>query len=201
MVYEYQPAKFAAQEAIFETETGVPLVLFAILDESRIYFQLDTLFIPFLSILLGNPNATVTGLNDMADTPPVMLTFYSFHAMVILGGIFILTSGLGVILLWRKKLFDINWRFQKWYLRLAVLCLPLPILANEVGWVTTEVGRQPWIVQDVMRTVDGVSTVVPADQIMISLSIFILTYVILTIIWILIMRRIIINGPIKQEVK
>jgi len=206
MVYEYQPAKFAAQEAIFETESGVPLVIFAILDEKRILFQFDSSFfgllnIPLLSILLGNPNATVTGLNDLSpDTPPIMLTFYSFHAMVILGGIFILISGIGVILLWRKKLFDTNWKFQKWYLRLAVLCTPLPILANELGWITTEVGRQPWIVQDVMRTIDGVSPVVPAEQVMISLIIFILTYIILTIIWILIMRRIIIKGPIKQEV-
>ncbi|UCE14172.1 MAG: cytochrome ubiquinol oxidase subunit I, partial [Candidatus Heimdallarchaeota archaeon] len=207
MVAEYQPAKFAAQEAIFETESGVPLVFFAILDETGILFQIDSTFfglldIPLLSILLGNPNATVTGLDDLSpDTPPVMLTFYSFHLMVILGGIFILVSGIGVILLWRKKLFDNNWTYRKWYLRLAVLCIPLPILANELGWITTEVGRQPWIVQDVMRTVDGVSTVVPAEQILISLTLFILTYVILTGIWILIMRRIIMKGPVKLEVK
>ena len=83
---------------------------------------------------------------------------------------------------------------------MAVFCLPLPILANELGWVTTEVGRQPWIVQDVMRTVDGISTVVPAEQIFLSLMLFIVTYFILSIIWILIMRRIIRKGPVIQEV-
>ena len=201
MIAEYQPAKFAAQEAIFETESGVPLILFAILDETNIYFKIDTFFLPLLSILLGNPNATVIGLNDLSpDIPPVMLTFYSFHGMVILGGILILVSSFGVFLLWKKKLFGNNWVYQNWFLRMAVFCLPLPILANELGWVTTEVGRQPWIVQDVMRTVDGISTVVPAEQIFLSLMLFILTYFILSIIWILIMRRIIRKGPVIQEV-
>ncbi len=202
MVAEYQPAKFAAQEAIFETDSGIPLILFAILDETKIYFKIDTFFIPLLSILLGNPKATVIGLNDLSpDIPPIILTFYSFHAMVILGGILILISGLGVVFLWRKKLFMSSWVYQKSFLRLAVLCLPLPILANELGWITTEVGRQPWIVQGVMRTIDGISTVVPAEQVFLSLILFIVTFIILTIIWILIMRRIIIKGPVIQEGK
>ncbi len=194
IVYLNQPMKFAAQEGVFTTETGAPLIIFAILDETKVYFQIA---IPYLlSILLGDPNATVTGLNTVTpeNRPPVMLTFYSFHLMVILGGIFIFFTLLGIILHWKEKLFDKDWKFQKWFLRLGVLLLPLPILTNEFGWITTEVGRQPWIVQGVLKTADAVSVSVSAEEILFSVILFALTFILLFAIWLLALTRIIKKG-------
>ncbi|MFX0085210.1 MAG: cytochrome ubiquinol oxidase subunit I [Candidatus Hodarchaeota archaeon] len=193
VVYLNQPVKFAAQEGVFNTETGAPLIIFAILDETQLYFSL---FIPgLLSILLGNPNTTVIGLNDIAieNRPPVILTFYSFHLMVILGGIFILFTLFGVILLWRKKLHN-NSRLQKLFLRFGVVLMPLPIITNEFGWITTEVGRQPWIVQGVLRTADAVSVNVSAEEILFSVILFCLTFILLFTIWLLALTRIIKKG-------
>jgi cytochrome d ubiquinol oxidase subunit I len=203
VVYLNQPMKFAAQEGIFETVTGAPLVIFAILDETQVYFELAVPFLPLLSILLGDPNATVAGLNSVTpeNRPPVMLTFYSFHLMVILGGIFILYSLTGIILLWKKKLFDKDWKYQKLFLRLGILVLPLPIITNEFGWITTEVGRQPWIVQDVLRTADAVSVSVSAGEILFSIILFVLTFILLFAIWILALSRIIKKGYPEEVTK
>lgn len=196
----YQPAKFAAQEGHFVTEKGAPLIIFAILDDSGVYFKLG---IPYLLSFLthGDPNASVTGLNDFLpeNRPPVLLTFYPFHAMVLFGGFFILYALIGIFLIWKKKLFDQNWALKKWYLRVGVLALPLPTLANELGWMAAEVGRQPWIVQDVLKTTNAVSVVVPPEQILFSIILFCCTFILLFLIWVLALVHIVRKGPEPVE--
>ncbi len=196
----YQPAKFAAQEGLFVTENGVPLLIFAILDDSGVYFQLG---IPYLLSFLthGDLNASITGLDQFLpeNRPSILMTFYSFHAMVLLGGFFILYTLIGIFLIWKKKLFNQTWILQKWYLRVGMLSIPLPILANELGWITTEVGRQPWIVQDILKTADAVSVSVPPEQFLVSIIIFCCTFLLLFTIWVLATVRVVRKGPEPME--
>lgn len=191
-----QPAKFASQEAHFTTQSEAPLTVFAILTDAGVIFAIA---IPFLLSLMtyGNPNATVTGLDQfpVSDRPSLFMTFYSFHFMVYLGGFFILFAVAGLFLIWRKKLFEEDGLIQKWFIRIGVLSTPLPIIANELGWITTEVGRQPWIVQDILRTNDAVSIVVPTEQVLISLIIFAMIFMLLFSVWLFLMIRLIRQGP------
>jgi cytochrome d ubiquinol oxidase subunit I len=190
-----QPAKFASQEAHFVTQSGAPLTVFAIITDAGVIFSIA---IPFLLSLMtyGNPNATVTGLDafPVSDRPNLFMTFYSFHFMVYLGAFFILFAAGGLFLIWRKKLFEEGF-IQKWFIRVGVLSTPLPIIANELGWITTEVGRQPWIVQDILRTNDAVSIVVPAEQILFSLILFAMIFALLFSVWLFLLLRMIKQGP------
>ncbi|PWI47668.1 cytochrome ubiquinol oxidase subunit I [Candidatus Heimdallarchaeota archaeon B3_Heim] len=199
IVATYQPAKFAAQEGLFETTAGAPLVVFAILDDSKVLFEIG---IPFLLSLLtwGDPNAIVTGLDAFAleDRPSVLLTFYSFHLMVIIGMFLVGVALVGVFLLWKKSLSDPSSKLRKWFLRLGVLALPLPLISIDFGWITTESGRQPWIIQGILRTADAASAA-PSEEIILSLITYIVTYIVLFIAWILVMRRIFIKGPSLYE--
>lgn len=80
-----------------------------------------------------------------------------------------------------------------------MLSIPLPILANELGWITTEVGRQPWIVQDILKTADAVSVSVPIEQILVSIIIFCCTFILLFTIWVLATVRVVRKGPEPME--
>ena len=146
-----------------------------------------------LSLLAyGNYNAKVTGLDAFPrdQWPPVALTFYTFHTMVLLGMYFIGFTALGIWLFWRGTLFQ-----KKWYMWLALLSVLLPLVTNELGWVTAEVGRQPWIVYNLLRTRDAISITVPAGQILLTLILFILVYALLFAAWILVLRKRMIEGP------
>ena len=197
----YQPAKFAAQEALFETSSGVPLIVFALIDESQVYFEIS---IPFLLSLLtwGDPNSTIQGLDafPIQDRPSIVLTFYSFHLMVMIGIILGIFSIMGVYMLWKKDLINSDTKLRKWFLRVGILTLPLPLISNELGWITAETGRQPWIIQGILRTADAASAA-PSEEILLSLIVFICTYIVLFVAWILVMRRIIGEGPNVTEIK
>jgi len=125
--------------------------------------------------------------------PPLYLTFFGFHLMVGLGLFFIAFTGLGLFLLWRQKLYD-----NKLFLRVALLSIPLPVIANELGWIAAEVGRQPWIVYELMRTDEAFSTVVPAGQILTSIILFSVVYALLFCLWIFLLRRKLRAGPEPQ---
>ena len=118
------------------------------------------------------------------------LTFFGFHLMVGLGFYFIAFTGLGLLLLWRRQLYE-----NKWFLRVALLSIPLPVIANELGWIAAEVGRQPWIVYELMRTDEAFSTVVPAGQILASICLFSIVYALLFCVWIFLLRRKLHSGP------
>ena len=174
-VAETQPAKFATIEGIAETSDNVPLLVFGVPDSKTraVNFRVE---IPGLvSMLLPNQDK-VLGMNAFAseDLPPFTLTFLSFHIMIMLGSAFIALMGLAVLLLKDGKLFKIDW-----FLKLLVWSTPLPLLAIQLGWITAEVGRQPWIVYNVMRTKDAVSTIVSSAEIIFSIILFGVIYILL----------------------
>jgi cytochrome d ubiquinol oxidase subunit I len=188
-----QPEKLAAFEAHYETMTHAPVIMFGIPNDEEERVDLAVELPSFLSIMVGNSLATkVTGLKDFPreDRPPVLPVFLSFRFMVFLGLFFIGLTGLGLLLYFKKKIFQ-----NRFFLTLAVLSTPLPILANELGWITTEVGRQPWIVYHVMRTEEAVSPRVSSGEILASLILFGLIYALLFALWIHLLRRAVRKGP------
>jgi cytochrome d ubiquinol oxidase subunit I len=116
--------------------------------------------------------------------------------MVGFGVYFLCFTGLGLLLLWRKRLFE-----SHWFLKLAVLSIPLPIIANELGWIAAEMGRQPWVVQGLLRTEDAVSKIVPAGQILATIVGFSLVYAALFAIWIFLLARKMRQGPEEPGAK
>jgi len=192
-VADYQPAKLAAFEGLWDTRTNAPLSLFGMPDANagETYFYVG---IPgMLSFLVhGDFNAPVVGLNafNASVRPPVFLSFVAWHTMVgigvVLAGFFVL----GAFLMWRKKFWTSNW-----YLKLMFLAIPLPYISTEIGWVAAEVGRQPWTVYNVLLTADAASKVVPDWQILVSLSLLAIVYAFLFLIFFVRLRKIIMEGP------
>ena len=192
-VAETQPEKMAAFEALYDTQEGAPMLLFGIPDEKNQKTHLAVKIPKFLSFLIHfDFNAEVQGLNDFREEmrPPVFLPFMSYHNMILLGSLFILMSVIGIVLLLRKKTFEVRW-FHKMFL----LTLPLPLLANEFGWIAAEVGRQPWAVYRILRTSDAASVVVPAGNILFSLILFAVVYTMLAVIGLSILLKLVKKGP------
>jgi len=192
-VAETQPAKLAAFEGLWETQTNAPLLVFGVPnpEERRTDFALEMPGV--LSIGVGGSRETeVAGLNDFPEDewPPLFLSFFSFHFMVGLGFYFMGLTAFGLFLLWRQKLYE-----NRLFLRVALLSIPLPLIANELGWMAAEVGRQPWIVYGLMRTDQAFSTVVPAGQILASIVMFTVVYALLFCVWIFLLRRKLLKGP------
>ncbi len=194
-VTEYQPEKLAAFEAHYETGPG-DLYLFGWVDEKN--QEVIGLKLPgFLSFLVDFDFTTpITGLNEFAaeDRPPVQVVFQSYHFMFLLGMLMILISFVGLFLLWRKKLFE-----SKWFLKILLPAFILPHIANLLGWMAAEIGRQPWVVYRVLRTSDGVSEVVSAGEIWFSLILFTVIYLILLALFIFLLLRKIKKGPEEVE--
>lgn len=188
-----QPEKLAAIEGLYETQKCAPALLFGIPDHEEAKVHGDIRLPCMLSLLAyGDMDAEVKGLKEFPREhwPPIVLTFYPFHLMVGLGMFFILIGFIGLFLLWKKKLYT-----NTLFLKLLFFIIPLPFIANQLGWLTAEVGRQPWIVYRVMKTTDAISTNVPAGQVLASLIIFALLYSVLFFVWIYALRKIIKQGP------
>lgn len=192
-VAETQPMKLAAIEGLFETQTNAPLLLFGIpnFEAERTDYAVE---IPgLLSLGVGfSTDTEVQGLKDFpkGDWPPLLITFIPFHLMVGLGMFFIGLTGLGLLLLVLGRLYNTTL-----YLWLVVVSMPLPIIANEFGWITAEVGRQPWIVYGLMKTADAISRSVPAGQILASIIMFTLIYALLFAVWVFLLGKAIAKGP------
>ena len=188
---ETQPAKLAAMEAHWETQTQAPIVLFAIPDEENERNLIEIGRIPYLLSLLGHHdiNAEVTGLRDIPkdERPPVLITLFSFRIMVALGTLFPLLTIIGMFL--RKRLLD-----HPWYLWIMLFAIPLPYIAIELGWVLAEVGRQPWIVYGLLKTSDAASPVA-SSQVLGSLMAFILVYGLLGLVAFYLIIKNAIKGP------
>jgi cytochrome d ubiquinol oxidase subunit I len=195
-----QPAKLAAMEGLVRTTAEAPLVVFAVPDPGPPPALRLPVVIPGLLswLAFGDAGATVVGMEAFAaeDLPPFLITFLSFHAMVMLGMAFIGMTGLGLVLLMLKRL-----PTSRWFLRLLVAAIPFPVLACELGWVTAEVGRQPWIVYPVpgvfegMRTSGAVSPTVSAGEILASIILFTLIYLLLLGVYLFLMWRKGSRGP------
>jgi cytochrome bd ubiquinol oxidase subunit I len=191
-VINYQPIKAAAMEGHFNTSRGADIYVAGYVDEEK--EKTWGLSIPKgLSFLYNfDLNSEIKGLHEAPkeEWPPVNLVFQAYHIMVSLGGLFIALGILGAFLLWTERLFT-----AKWYLGLLPFLIPLPHLAHETGWITAEVGRQPWIIQGLMKTSGASSVVVSAGQITFSLLMFLLVYLLLFVMFILIFRKIVLQGP------
>jgi cytochrome d ubiquinol oxidase subunit I len=181
-----QPAKFAAMESVWITRSGAPYTLLEMprLHGDGNYFE--ALKVPYALSLMAfhSPRAEVKGLDGIApqDRPPVLPVFFAFRTMVALGLLFILLSAAGV-LLWYKDLLAA----YPLYLKLMVLAIPLPYIAIQLGWLVTELGRQPGAGYGLMRTADGLSRTLTLRQVWCSLGGFTLFYggLGLTDIWLL----------------
>jgi cytochrome bd ubiquinol oxidase subunit I len=135
----------------------------------------------------------VRGLNEFPkDTWPtnIPLLFFSYHIMAGLGTIFVAVMMVASFLLWRKKLYD-----SRWMLWILMLCLPLPYVANTAGWMTAEIGRQPWLVYNLMRTTEGYSKYVSAGNGMFTLLGFMGLYTVLAILFLTLVQHEIAHGP------
>ncbi len=196
VVSQYQPAKLAALEGHYPASAPAGLYLFGFVNEDE--ERTDGLQIPgLLSFMVhGDPAKPVTGLKAFpkGDRPPVAPVFQAYHAMVGLGSGLLGLALLGAFLWWRGSLFATRWLL--WIYVFAVLG---PQAANQLGWFTAEVGRQPWIVYGIMRTADGISKTVSADQILASLALFVLIYLLLFILFIYLLDQKIRHGPLADD--
>jgi cytochrome d ubiquinol oxidase subunit I len=170
---EMQPTKLAAMEAQWETEARAPIHMIEWPDEANARNVIEVLPIPGMLSLLAHydMNAPVKGLkaSPPEDRPPVLATFLSFRIMVGLGLLFIALS----ILAYRARHAPLE---SAWLLKILVWAIPLPYIANALGWTLAEIGRQPWIVYGLMRTKDAVSLAINSAQVTTTLVGFILVY-------------------------
>jgi cytochrome bd ubiquinol oxidase subunit I len=186
-VTKTQPEKLAAFEGIFDTQTRAPSLIFGIPDANAEKIKYAVKIPGLLSLMAyGDINAEIKGLKDFPkdELPPLALTFFPFHLMVYLGSYFVIFSALGFLSLYKKKLYD-----NKLYLKIAFWSIPLPFIANELGWISTEVGRQPWIVYHLLKTSDAVSVSVPAYQILLTIFLFVLIYSGLFFVWLFLLNH------------
>ena len=198
-VYETQPQKFAAMEAVWETESYVPEYIIAFptqlsdITDPRAK-ELFGFGIPGGASWLasgGDATAEIRGLNSFeTEAPPVAIVFWSFRAMVGMGFWFILLAFWGAYRWWSGELFEDG------LLHKALMASSLlGILAVELGWIVTEVGRQPWVIQGVMRTSEGVSPGLTGTEATITLAGFVLVYAALLGLYAYVIARIIRGGP------
>ena len=189
---EYQPEKLAAAEWHFETEKGADLILFGILDNGEVKYEIR---IPKLLSFLSfyDFNAAVIGLDQYPeDLHPPYSVHYLFNIMVAIGLFMIFVSFVYIVAMWRK------WKFveSRWFRWVIVLGGPLSVVAIETGWWYTELGRQPWILYGLMRTAEGATTATGVEYLFIA---FAIVYIVLGIGSVVVLRRMFKNNPIEKE--
>lgn len=196
-VHHSQPIKTAAMEGIWETQAGAPLILFALPDQKN-QTNHGSISIPHGAALLNTHewNGVLTGLKSVpiADQPPVAIVFFSFRIMVGIGFLLLFLTACALYLKVRNKLFT-----TRWFLISSLLSAPLGFIALWCGWITAEMGRQPWIVYHLLKTVNAVSNV-SVQNVMISfLLIFIVYGIIFGIFYFYFLHKTIIKGPSELE--
>lgn len=192
----HQPMKMAAMEGLWESEQPASFSLFAMINQEERTTQRE-LKLPYLLTVLAYNNLTseVKGMNELQAEyeqtygpgnyiPPVAVVYWSFRIMVGLGTLFILFALIGIIQWWRNKL-----ESSRLYLKFALIFMFLPLLANSLGWMVAEMGRQPWVVYGLMLTRDGVSTNVSSGSMLITTILFTLVYGILAAVAVFLVHR------------
>ncbi|MCE2402252.1 cytochrome ubiquinol oxidase subunit I [Candidatus Poribacteria bacterium] len=182
---KHQPIKLAAMEGQWETERGAPLRIGGIPDEEAEVTRFAIEIPKALSFLAHSDfNAEIMGLKDVPpeDRPPVAIVHFAFQIMVACGIVMIVAGILGGWLAWRQRGLPVN----SWYLRFVSWCTPLGFIAIEAGWTVTEVGRQPWIIYNYMRTADAVT---PMPHLIVPFIGFTVLYIFLSIIVVILLRR------------
>jgi cytochrome d ubiquinol oxidase subunit I len=205
-LHESQPMKLAAAEALWETEQPAALSLFTIGNESR---REDVFAIRLPAVLsfltCNNLTCEVQGINDLQAeyeqiygpgdyVPSVIISYWAFRGMLTAGILMLLIALFGLYLVLRKRL-----ERQRWFLYVLPLAILLPYVANTSGWLLAEVGRQPWIVQGLMRTEDGVSQVVSTGMVALSLAAFALLYGALMVADVYLLQKFARKGPEPEE--
>jgi cytochrome d ubiquinol oxidase subunit I len=197
-VARHQPVKLAAFEGLYETRAQAPMTLFGWVDEKA--EKVAGPQIPGLLSFLAHDDTQqpVTGLREAAprpeDRPPVNFTFQLFHVMVAAGVWMIFISALGCFYLWRRTLFAKRWLL--WLLAFSVLG---PQIANQAGWFAAEVGRQPWVVQGLLRTSQGLSAVVRANSVVAAIILFGAVYLLLFAVFVYLLNDKIRHGPDEAD--
>jgi len=194
---KYQPAKIAAIEGLWETEKGgTALNLFGLPDMEAEVTRY-ALQVPHLGsvILTHSWDGEIRGLKEFApqDRPYSPLVFWSFRVMAGLGMLMLATAVTGLWLRRRDRLYE-----ARWFQRLVLFMGPSGLVALIAGWITTEVGRQPWTVYGVLRTADAVSSV-GAQQVGVSLLVLVVVYAIVFGTGIFYMLRLMARGPLPSE--
>jgi cytochrome d ubiquinol oxidase subunit I len=190
---EHQPAKLAAIEGHWETGSRVPIILVGWPDDEAetTRFAVE---IPYLGslILTHELDGTVRGLKEWKreDRPPSAIVFWSFRIMVGSGFLMLLIVVLGNWLRWRGRLHE-----TRWFLLLCQLALPVGFIAVITGWVTTEVGRQPWTVYGLLRTAESVTPSLTGTHVLVSLALYVAVYLIVYPVSLYYMIAIVRAGP------
>jgi cytochrome d ubiquinol oxidase subunit I len=199
-IFHSQPAKLAAVEAHWQTNPEGQGAAWNILawPDKTLQDNAWAIELPYALSLITtlSPTGRVTGLRDIAieDQPPLLLPFYSFRIML---GIGIALVGLMLWSLWtwrQGELVPERVGRRKWLLRCWIAAIPLSYIAMEAGWVVREVGRQPWVIQGVLRTEDGVSRL-PAATVAGSLLGFVAIYSLLLVLFLVFAKRLLDKGP------
>lgn len=194
-VAKNQPAKLAAFEGHFETG---PAPLYAVGWVDNKEGKTTGIAIPGMLSWLVHGDATkpVTGLNAFKpeDRPPANFVFQTYHVMIAIGFALIGLGMLGTFFWWRGVLLE-----KRWYLWLLVFAVLGPQVANQAGWWSAEVGRQPWIVYGLLRTSDGLSKVVRAEMVVTSLVLFTLVYALLFALFVYLLNDKIKHGPDESD--
>ena len=196
-VARHQPAAMAGMEGLFHSEAGAGIVLVGQPDEETQRIDNPIVVNNVLSFLIyGTTKAEVTGLDRIPrDQWPsaLPLLFYAYHIMAGLGTFFVILMLAAAFLLWRKKLYE-----SRWILWILLISFPLPYIANTAGWMTAEIGRQPWLIYGLMRTSEGFSNTVSAGNGLFTLLGFMGLYALLGLLFTVLVYREISRGPAPQ---
>ncbi|HTR80268.1 MAG TPA: cytochrome ubiquinol oxidase subunit I [Bacteroidota bacterium] len=194
----HQPVTLAAMEGLFTTKEGAELMIVGQPDMDKLRMD-NPLYVPkMLSFLTYHRwDAPVKGLDAYSqDQWPdnIPLLYYSYHIMVGLGTMFIAVMVLSLFLLWKKKLFG-----TRWALWILLLSFPFPYIANTAGWMTAELGRQPYLVYGLMRTINGMSPTVSAGNGLFTLLGFLGMYLVIGVLFLMLLVKHIGAGPAAFE--
>jgi cytochrome bd ubiquinol oxidase subunit I len=193
---EYQPAKLAAIEGRYDTAQPAPLTLFGIPDDAAATMRY-AIEIPDLGslILTHSWGGVKKGLKEWPtdQRPPVAPPFFAFRLMVGTAFLMLFVVAVGWVLRLRTELWD-----SDWYLRLCQWVAPLGFVAVIAGWTTTEVGRQPWTVYGLLRTADSVSPSLSGADVVLSLTCYVVVYLIMFPTGIAFMIGLVRRGPQEE---
>jgi cytochrome d ubiquinol oxidase subunit I len=195
--FEHQPAMVAAMEGHWETRAGAPLVLFALPDQAAATNRYEVAIPKLGSLILTHElDGTVRGLDEWPpdERPYVPIVFWSFRLMVGLGLLMIATAAISLGLRPGGRIYR-----TRWFLRLCIAMSPAGFIALLAGWVTTEVGRQPWVVYGLLRTIDAATPAVTPEAVATSLAAFVIVYGIIFPAGMVYMLRLVRAGPAPPE--
>jgi len=191
-----QPIKLAAMEGIYETKPYTPIGVAGWVDTKTQTVKGLTIPAGLSFLVYHNFETPVPGLNEFPqdEWPNVPVLFQTYHLMIFMWGAMVVCV-LAAFYFWRKKKLE----NAKWTLSALVISVLFPAIANQVGWVTAEMGRQPWIVYKLLRTQDGVSPSIQASQVLSSIIMLLVIYTVLFVLFLYLLNHKIQHGPLKEE--